>query len=119
MNILEFHRIRLNTEPQVYEGVILRCVYRADYAKRRAKLFTVNETEHTIWIPNKHLSADGTICWGEDIDYVFRSERNQYALRCAGVDTHKFLRVHDIYPNRNRRSYPPEFEDWINATLNG
>ena len=36
-----------------------------------------------MWIPNKHLAADGSIKAGENIDYVFRKAKRQ--LEIAGI----------------------------------
>ena len=49
----------------------------------KAKRFTLNNTNQNVWIPNKHLTPDGIIKEGEDLDYVFRKAKNQ--LRLAGI----------------------------------
>ncbi|WP_238323689.1 hypothetical protein [Virgibacillus salexigens] len=48
----------------------------------KAKRFTINHTNQNVWIPNKHLLNDGTIKYGENIDYVFRKAQRQ--LEIAG-----------------------------------
>ena len=72
----------MNTETQYYKGIPLKLVERK-YGTRNAKWFTINGTNQNVWIPNKHLSEDGTIKAGESIDYVFR--RAQRQLELAGV----------------------------------
>lgn len=109
---------RINTEIQRYEGIELQCVPRTDYHKYRAKLFKLNGTDYAIWIPNKHLDKDGTLFYGENIDYVFRSERNRGAIISAGIDPHRFDRVHDMYPRRRGNREWGEWIDWANMTLN-
>jgi hypothetical protein len=42
--------------------------------------FTLNNTNQNVWIPKKHLYADGTLMPEENIDYVFRSALNQLHL---------------------------------------
>ena len=110
MTLTEFYNNKINTEVQYYEEVELRCVPRTDYHKYKAKLFKLNGTDHAIWIPNGHLDEDGTLFFGEDIDYVFRSERNRKAIIAAGIDPHRFDRVHDMYP-RGIREWD-KWEDW-------
>ena len=49
----------------------------------KAKRYTLNGTNQNVWIPNKHLDANGTIKSGEDLDYIFRKAPNQ--LNLAGI----------------------------------
>lgn len=72
----------INTSVQYYKGIPLMCIDRS-YGTRKAKRFTINGTNQNVWIPNKHLSDDGTIKAGENIDYVFRKAKRQ--LEIAGI----------------------------------
>lgn len=121
MNLTEYLEIsRINTDIQYYYDISLRCVPRRDYDKWRAKLFILNGNRNAmIWIPNKHLSSDGTIHAGECLDYIFRSERNKRACLSAGINVAKFFRVHDMYPPRKKRKWDEAWEDWTNESLNG
>lgn len=67
---------------QYYKGIKLQLIDRK-YGSRKAKRFAINGTNQNVWIPNKHLSDDGTIKAGENIDYVLR--RAQRQLELAGV----------------------------------
>ena len=73
----------LNTETQYYRDIPIKLIERRDYPYREAKRYTINGTNQNVWIPNKHLEADGTLRSGEDLDYVFRSHGHQLDL--AGV----------------------------------
>ena len=88
-----------NTEMQYYKSIPIRLVKKsnAKYACRNAKRYTINGTGETVWIPNKHLTDDGTIKKGENIDYVFI--KNPRSCRLAGIDFKKIIeryRIHDI-----------------------
>lgn len=72
----------MNTETQYYKGIPLKLIERK-YGNRKAKRFTINGTNQNVWIPNKHLMADGSIKAGENIDYVFRKAKRQ--LEIAGI----------------------------------
>lgn len=72
----------MNTETQYYKGIPLKLIERK-YGDRKAKRFTINGTNQNVWIPNKHLMADGSIKAGENIDYVFRKAKRQ--LEIAGI----------------------------------
>ena len=65
-----------------YKGIPLKLIKR-NYSGMKAKRFTLNNTNQNVWIPNKHLTPDGIIKEGEDLDYVFRRAKNQ--LRLAGI----------------------------------
>ena len=65
----------LTDQPQYYSGMKLELIPRNDYHQKRAKWYRVNGGNQNVWIPNKHLNADGTLVIGENIDYVFRSIR--------------------------------------------
>jgi hypothetical protein len=60
-----------NQQKQTYKGIELVCIQR-NYINRKAKRYTLGGTNQNVWIPTKHLEADGTIKASEDIDYVFR-----------------------------------------------
>ena len=72
----------MNTETQYYKGIPVKLIERK-YGDRKAKRFTINGTNQNVWIPNKHLSEDGSIKAGENIDYVFRKAKRQ--LEIAGI----------------------------------
>lgn len=72
----------MNLNTQVYKTIPLRLIKR-NYNNYKAKRYTINGTNQNVWIPNKHLTADGTIKAGEDIDYIFRKAVNQ--LNYAGI----------------------------------
>lgn len=72
--------MKLNTQPQHYKGICLRLIKRKSYKGDKAKRFTLNDTNQNVWIPNKHLSEDGTIKVGENLDYIFRRAVNQLNL---------------------------------------
>lgn len=67
---------------QYYKGIPLKLIDR-NYYGMRAKRFTINDTNQNVWIPNKHLTEDGVIKQGENLDYIFRKAQNQ--LRIAGI----------------------------------
>lgn len=64
---------------QNYKGIRLELIKR-NYDGYAAKRFTLGGTNQNVWIPNKHLKADGTIKDGENIDYVFRKSQRQLEL---------------------------------------
>ncbi|WP_078598559.1 hypothetical protein [Evansella clarkii] len=72
----------MNFELQFYQGIPLRLIKR-NYKKTKAKRFLINDTSQNVWIPNKHLTHDGTIKPGENLDYIFRKAKRQ--LELAGV----------------------------------
>lgn len=69
----------LNLTPQIYKGIKLQQIKRG-YGDRKARRYTLNDTNQNVWIPLKHLLEDGTIRDGEDIDYVFRKAQRQLEL---------------------------------------
>lgn len=73
----------LNFDMQYYKGIPLQLINRKYGNDSKAKRYTINGTNQNVWIPNKHLEADGTIKSNENIDYVFRKAQNQ--LRYAGI----------------------------------
>jgi len=70
---------KLNLKVQYYKGIPLQVIQRA-YKHAKAKRFTLNGTNQNVWIPNKHLEADGTLKVGENIDYIFKRSYNQLKL---------------------------------------
>lgn len=62
----------MNTNLQYYKDIPIRLIERKDYPYRKAKRFMLNETNQNIWIPNKHLTEDGTLKQNENIDYCFK-----------------------------------------------
>lgn len=74
----------MNFNQQFYRHIPLRLIDR-NYKNKKAKRFTINNTNQNVWIPNKHLEHDGTIKPGENLDYIFRKAKRQ--LEIAGVAT--------------------------------
>lgn len=72
----------MNFNIQYYKGIPLQLINRK-YGDRNAKRFAINHTNQNVWIPNKHLTEDGTIVPGEDLDYIFRKAQRQLTL--AGI----------------------------------
>lgn len=72
----------MNFDTQYYKGIPLNLVNRK-YGDMKAKRFVINHTNQNVWIPNKHLEADGTIVPDEDLDYIFRKAQRQLVL--AGI----------------------------------
>ncbi|MBG9786924.1 hypothetical protein [Brevibacillus laterosporus] len=67
------------TKAQFYKGIKLQLIPR-NYAGYSAKRYTLNGTNQNVWIPCKHLHADGRLKENEDIDYVFRKAKRQLEL---------------------------------------
>lgn len=72
----------MNYKIQFYKTIPLQLIKRS-YGIRKAKRFTINNTNQNVWIPNKHLTEDGTILQNENIDYIFRNAQRQ--LELAGI----------------------------------
>ena len=72
----------MNYAVQTYKTIPLQLIKR-DYKRYNAKRYVINGTNQNVWISNKHLTADGTIKPGENIDYVFIRAVNK--LRIAGI----------------------------------
>lgn len=72
----------MNFDIQLYKGIPIRLIDRK-YGERKAMRYTVNNTNQNVWIPIKHLDANGTILNNENIDYVFRKAQRQ--LELAGI----------------------------------
>lgn len=64
---------------QFYKGIRLELIKR-NYKGYSAKRYTLGGTNQNVWIPNKHLEANGTIKENENIDYVFRKSHRQLEL---------------------------------------
>jgi hypothetical protein len=71
----------MNYREQYYRGVLLKLINR-NYTGYKSKRFTLNNTNQNVWIPNKHLSENGSIKENENIDYVFR--KASWHLELAG-----------------------------------
>ena len=69
----------MNYSTQYYKGIPLNLIKRK-YDNRKAKRYTINHTNQNVWIPNKHLSDDGTIKSGEDMDYIFNRSRRKLEI---------------------------------------
>lgn len=72
----------MNFEIQTYKSIPVKLIDRT-YGIRKALRYTINNTNQNVWIPKKHLTEDGTIKTGENIDYIFRYAKNQ--LNIAGI----------------------------------
>lgn len=72
----------MNFKQQYYRNIPLRLIDR-NYKNKKAKRFTINNTNQNVWIPDKHLERDGTIKAAENLDYIFARARRQ--LEIAGV----------------------------------
>ena len=72
----------MNYKIQFYKTIPLQLIKRS-YGIRKAKRFTINNTNQNVWIPNKHLTEDGTILQNENIDYIFHNAQRQ--LELAGI----------------------------------
>lgn len=73
----------MNFEIQFYKEIPLKLIDRT-YGDRKARRFTINNTNQNIWIPNKELEKDGTIKKNADIDYVLFASKRQ--LEIAGIE---------------------------------
>lgn len=73
---------KLNLNEQEYKGIKLRLINRK-YDNYNAKRFIINNTNQNVWIPNKHLTENGTIKENENLDYIFRKAQRQLTL--AGI----------------------------------
>ena len=82
----------MNFSTQYYKGVPLKLIDRK-YGNYKAKRFIINGTNQNIWIPNKHLEADGTIKPGENINYIIRKAYYQNKLSYAGLQKIKNIVV--------------------------
>lgn len=80
----DFQSIEFNTALQSYKGVPLRLIARQDYHAHDAKRYVINDTNQNLWIPNKHLSSDGTIREGHDLDYIMEKAWNQIRIGMSG-----------------------------------
>lgn len=80
----DFQSIEFNTSLQSYKGVPLRLIPRQDYHAHDAKRYVINDTNQNLWIPNKHLSSDGTIREGHDLDYIMEKAWNQIRIGMSG-----------------------------------
>lgn len=80
----DFQSTQFNTSLQYYKGVPLRLIARQDYHAHDAKRYVINDTNQNLWIPNKHLSSDGTIREGQDLDYILARSFNQIRIGMSG-----------------------------------
>lgn len=80
----DFQSTQFNTSLQYYKGVPLRLIPRQDYHAHDAKRYVINDTNQNLWIPNKHLSSDGTIRQGHDLDYILAQAHNQIRIGMSG-----------------------------------
>ncbi|KEF40435.1 hypothetical protein M670_00461 [Schinkia azotoformans MEV2011] len=73
-------KVKFNFEFQFYKGIKLQLIERGYPKTQKAKRFSIGGTNQNVWIPNKHLTENGTIIEGENIDYVFRKAQRQLEL---------------------------------------
>lgn len=76
--------MELNLSPQSYKQYTFTLMARPDYGIKKAKRFRINNSYQNVWIPNKHLEADGTIKQGENIDYIVNSYEFRHKLTLIG-----------------------------------
>ena len=72
----------MNYKTQYYKEIPLNLVNRK-YTNMKAKRYVINHTNQNVWIPNKHLTDDGTIKQMENLDYIFQRAKRQ--LELAGI----------------------------------
>lgn len=70
----------MNLEMQYYRGLPLKLINRKDYKHKKAKRFTINNTNQNIWIPNYYLDCDGTIKDDANIMFIFEKCKRQIEL---------------------------------------
>lgn len=70
----------MNLDMQYYRGLPLKLIDRKDYKQRKAKRFTINNTNQNVWIPNCYLLEDGTIIDNIDLMFIFRKCKRQLEL---------------------------------------
>lgn len=75
----------MNLEMQYYRGIPLKLINRKDYKIKKAKRYTINNTNQNIWIPNKYLLNDGTIKQSADLTFIFRKIKRQLELAGYGM----------------------------------
>lgn len=74
----------LNRNTQMYKTIPVRLIIR-NYAGYKAKRFTINGTNQNIWIPNKHLTPDGSILPNQNLDYIFNTPTGRHKCKLAGI----------------------------------
>lgn len=84
--------MRYNTETQTYNGRFFKNIplklipYRPEhFARLNAKRFMLGNPKYNqnIWIPNKHLSEDGTILPDADLDWLMTKAVRQGKFKLA------------------------------------
>lgn len=75
--------IKMNLSEQIMYGIKLRLIPRKDYKNKKAKRYTLNNSNQNIWIPNKHLDLDGTIKKGENLVYIFKTDMVKNKIRLS------------------------------------
>lgn len=63
-----------------YKGIVLKLIKRHDYHTKQAMRYTLGGTNQNVWIPKKHLDANGNLLPNENIDYVLRQSQRQLDL---------------------------------------
>lgn len=79
-NRAAFDNIKMNFNEQYYDGFALKLIDRKDYYNKKAKRYTINDTNQNVWIPNTFLKKDGTIKPGVNLGFIFNSEEFSYKL---------------------------------------
>lgn len=80
-NRAAFNKIKFNYGDQYYNGYKLNLINRSDYYEKKAKRYTINNTNQNIWIPNKFLHEDGTIKSYANLDFIFNSVEFKNKIR--------------------------------------
>lgn len=80
----EWREQDMNMKKQFYKGLPLSLMYDAKYGERKAKRYSINDTDQTIWIPNAYLEDDGTIKENIDILWIFKPTDIQEKVSKAG-----------------------------------
>jgi len=76
-----------NTTTQYFFNIPLQLIVRGDYKGMNAMRFALNGTNQNVWIPKKHLEADGTIKPDENLHYIFRKATRQVQLALNKTST--------------------------------
>lgn len=74
----------LNNTLQYYRGLPLRLQTGYNYNTRRSKIYSVNDTSHTIMIPDKYTMDNGTIKTDINFMWLFKKDGRIQAINKAG-----------------------------------
>ena len=83
--------IQYNNDIQEYKGIRLKLIVYTEthFQRLKAKRFLIlnahdKPSGQNLWIPNRFLSADGTIDKTKNLDWLFFKPENQHKLALAG-----------------------------------